>query len=141
MKIEIRKAEVNDAENIVDINLTSWQTTYGGIFKKEFFEKRKSTRDKKLDWWKQHLEQEHDVYVAIVDGKLVGYMDFYKDSQTNEGYAEISSVYILKEYQKMGIGRRFFKIAIDLTKKANKTKFMLNVLDRNSALEFYKKIC
>ena len=67
-------------------------------------------------------------------------MDFYRESRTNEGYAEIASIYILKDYQKMGIGRKFFEIAIELTKRANKTKFMLNVLDRNSAVEFYKKM-
>ena len=33
MQFEIRKAEVKDAENIVDVNLTSWETTYGDIFK------------------------------------------------------------------------------------------------------------
>ncbi len=138
--IEIRKAEVNDAEKVVDVNFNSWETTYGGIFKQDVFERRKLNKDKNIAWWKQHLAGEHDVYVALVDGKLVGYMDFYRESRTHEGYAEIASIYILKDYQKMGIGRRFFEIAIELTKQANKTKFMLNVLDRNSSLGFYKKM-
>ena len=138
--IEIRKAEVNDAEKVVDVNFNSWETTYGGIFKQDVFERRKLNKDKNIAWWKQHLAGEHDVYVALVAGKLVGYMDFYRESRTHEGYAEIASIYILKDYQKMGIGRRFFEIAIELTKQANKTKFMLNVLDRNSSLGFYKKM-
>ena len=88
-EIEIRKAESEDAEKIVDVNFNSWETTYGGIFKQDVFEKRKLNKDKNIAWWKQHLAGEHNVYVAVVNNKVVGYMDFFDESRTHPGYAEI----------------------------------------------------
>lgn len=138
--IKIRKAVVADAENIVDITIKTWETTYGNIFKKEVFDTKRARRANSLNWWTGHLSTDHDTYVAVVDNEVVGFMNYYKDSRTHEGYAEISAIYILKEYQKLGIGRKFFEIAFDLTKKCGKNKLMLNVLDDNSATEFYKKM-
>lgn len=139
-KIEIRKAVETDADAILDVNLDCWETTYGQFFKKEVFENRRATRDKKVAWWKQHLAGEHNAYVAVVGGKIVGYMDYFDESRTHPGYAEIGSIYILKDYQKMGIGTKFFEIAFTLAKSQKKIKMMLNVLDKNSAVEFYKKM-
>ena len=138
--IKIRKATIEDAESITDIAINVWKTTYEKFFKPEVFVRREERRHDSENWWRGHLNDNHDVYVACEGDKVVAFMDFYKQCRTNPKFAEVGSIYILKEYQKLGIGKKLFDKAFQLSKKYGQNKMMLNVLDGNSALGFYEKM-
>ena len=141
MGVIIRRAKIEDTENIVDVGIKTWETTYGQFFKPEVFERRRNNRDKNLDWWSGHLnDEDHNAYVAVVDGKIVGFLDFFKESRSVKNCAEVGSIYILKEYQGLGLGRKLMNKAFELCKTYKIDRFMLNVLNGSRAFNFYKQM-
>ena len=71
--------------------------------------------------------------------KIVGFMTCGKPYRPFREYGqEVGLLYILKEYQRQGIGREFFRIAKKLVTERGYKEFFLSVNSRNyEAQKFY----
>jgi len=130
--LTIREATTNDAEGKGYVHYQSWNETYTGLVNQDYLNHR--SLDKCIDLAKKHPE---NCFVAELDGIIVGFSCYviYKDENGIE-IGEIRAIYILKAYQKMGIGKNLMNAC--LAKLSKHKKVYVWVLDTNhQAIHFY----
>ena len=136
--IAYRKATVEDCYAIAELKGIVWNTTYKGIYSDEAlngYDVKKNEQILKIIVNNPEIE----VYVATVHDKIVGFMTCGKPYKPFRHYEqEVGLLYILKEYQKQGIGRGFFEIARKQVKEAGYNEFIMAVNSQNvNAIQFY----
>lgn len=142
----IREAEVNDAFEIAKIHIDCWKTTYKGIVPDEKLDGM--SYGKSEEKWKETFASEKDgqgkILIAEISGKPVGFCSGgrkRKGSKRTEGYeGEIKAVYILKKYQKRGIGRKFMESFEQIFTKNGIYSYIVWVLKENDSKNFYKHL-
>ena len=105
----IRPGKVEDAPGITYVQTYTWKTTYSGLMPEEILDNRIKELPKRTENTRRRLEAGEPYLVAEAEGKIVG-MAVCLPSR-NPDYpedGEIQAIYILKEYQKVGIGRQLF---------------------------------
>ena len=108
----IRKASIDDASQIAHIHIASWAETYQGLMPKAYIEGYTLVRREAL--WRKIISQNlSEVWVAEVDSRLVGFLSY--DTVKEEGAIldhqfELSSLYVLSQYQAIGIGRGLYQV-------------------------------
>ena len=83
-----------------------------------------------------------DLYVVEDSGRLVGYMDCGAPYRPYKEFKqEIGLLYLLKEYQRKGIGKELFNLATNRIKENGYNEFFVCCNKYNlNAQEFYKKM-
>lgn len=137
----VRLAKLNDCEELSKLKQKVWQETYRGIYS-----------DSKIDNYDYeenknkfiNIINNPDIFLYVVEdnSKLVGYMDCgiplrpYKDYEQ-----EIGLLYLLKDYQRKGIGKELFNIGYNKIKENGYNEFFISCNKYNvNAQEFYKKM-
>ena len=142
MKVIYRNATLDDAYGIEYVSAHSWKETYSEFMPQEYLNNRILNINNKIDAIKRFLESidKNQYYVAEVDRKIVGILYYKKtdsDKFINHGY--LNAIYVLKEYQGLGIGKQLFKLAIQGIIDLGYNDMYLECLKGNPTLEFYKK--
>lgn len=136
--ITYRKAEINDCLSIATLKGIVWNTTYKGIYSDESLVNYDVFKNQKI--FEQIVTNpEIEVYVATSIDQIVGFMTCGKPYKPFQDFQqEIGMLYILKEYQRQGIGRTFFDIARKQAVKNGHSKFCVSVNKKNyEAQKFY----
>ncbi len=114
----IRQARKSDCHAMAKVHVDTWQTTYQGIVEQEILDQLSyESREKR---WRELFEQENSEAVTFVaeteEGELVGFINGGPERSNEYGYeGELYSFYILKAYQRQGIGSLLLKeLAITL---------------------------
>lgn len=138
---EIRKATPEDALGITIVNVYTWKTTYTGLIPNELIDTRiaevKSLASKRKD----EIKNNNDFIIASVENIIVGFCNYGKSR--NEAFAdsaEINALYVLDGFQGDGIGRELLLAAIKELRDKGYLSVIINCLQGNPALEFYKHI-
>lgn len=136
--IAYRKATLEDCYSIAELKGIVWNTTYKGIYPDE---KLTGYDVQKNEQILQNIVNNPDIeiYVATDNDKIVGFMTCGKPFKPFRHYEqEVGVLYILKEYQKQGVGKGFFEIARNQVKEAGYDEFMVAVNSQNvNAIQFY----
>lgn len=141
MNIIIRKATIEDAETIIDINIKVWNTTYKDLIPQEIIDKLQTKDYTRIKRQKNNIKEKNNTYVAEVDGKIVGFNTFGKTRDENyKNAGEIYAEYILDEYQGLGLGRRMAIACMKELIKEGHTTLITKCLDRNSSNKFHKSL-
>lgn len=141
MEYKIRLAKIEDCKIIAKVKLKTWETTYRGIYPNEKFDNYNFKEQEEM--FKGIVNnKEINLYVAECNNEIVGYMSCGKPMREFQDYKqEIGLLYILKEYQGYGIGRRFFEIAYNEIKEKGYNKFFISCNKYNiNAQKFYEAI-
>jgi L-amino acid N-acyltransferase YncA len=134
--LTIRRAVPEDAAGIAHVHVDSWRTTYAGIVPGEYLaalnEAERETQ------WQEWLASDTPIYVAEIDGQLVGFAAAGPIRESIAAYdAELYAIYILQQAQGQGIGKAFLRqLAISLLAQGF-TSMIVWVLEQNSARHFY----
>ena len=138
--MEIRRAAVSDAPGIAKVHVDSWKTTYEGIVPEEFLQSLKYTEREKI--WEQAIPAGHVWVAADESGKVAGFASAGRErSGSYPGYeGELYAIYILKEYQGTGIGKRLVQAAADWLTEQGMTSMAVLVLEDNPAVSFYEAL-
>ncbi len=135
----IRKANINDAREIIEVGTKTWITTYKGLMSDKILDERISTMEKRQERLENELQNNNNWYVSIVDNKVVGFVSYGKSrNEKYKNYGEINAIYVLKEYQKLGIGKALFLKGIEELINQGFKNVILNVLEGNKTIDFYK---
>ncbi|ASS95541.1 GNAT family N-acetyltransferase [Peribacillus simplex] len=106
----IREAMVADAEEIAIVHVDCWRTTYKNIISSDFLDKL--SYGQRTELWKKNISGDGNyIYVAENnEGKIVGFISGGK-RETNqvEDSGDLTAIYILENFQRMGIGKRLIK--------------------------------
>lgn len=135
----IRQANLNDAEDIAQVHVDSWRTTYKGIIPQEFLNNLSYKHRSNL--WQTNIQRDHS-YVLVVEndfGEIVGFADTWKRENNTEALSgDLTSIYILEEYQGKGIGKSLLKELFKHFKILGYEKVFVDVLEANNTRYFYE---
>ena len=145
-KILIREALPGDARAVAMVQIKTWQHAYVDIFPKD----KLATLDKELvsreARWEANISNQDSYPVFFVaetaEGEVVGIAG--AGDQVKEEYpydAELYLIYILPDFQRLGIGRRLFNAAVKKLISLGFTSLILWVLAQNEpSRNFYRNL-
>lgn len=138
--MRIRKAVLADAKGIAKVHVDSWKTTYVNIVPEDYLNNLTYERREKL--WKSNIPN-GGVYVAETEEEdIVGFSTGGK-KRTNEypGYTgELYAIYILKEHQRLGLGKLLVRPIMEELKQQNMSTMIVKVLENNNSCLFYEAL-
>ena len=136
--MHIRDADCGDILQIARVHISSWQTTYAGIVPEDYLSNLNI--EDRAERWRTIFNAGKELYVdvAVMDaGEIVGFASSGPElSGMHPGMAELTSIYILQEYQGIGIGRQLFERAVSRL-KARYSTMLVWALSQNPACDFY----
>lgn len=137
----IRNARRDECRELAKIKGEVWNTTYRGIYADtalDNYDVEKNTHIFQQIYNNPGIE----LFLAEVSGRIVGLMTCGNMFQPVEGFnQEIGLLYVLKEYQGMGIGRRFLETAKETVRRNGYDRFLVSVNSQNrNAISFYKRM-
>lgn len=129
-KMKIRKATKKDIRSIAEIfRIESSKSPYN----------KKRTSKKALEIIMEDFKS-NDMYVALVDDKVLGFIMVKQASGVN-GELWINELWILKKYQGQGIGKKLMaEIESSYKKKGIKILKLVAHTEKGGALDYYKKL-
>ncbi len=140
-KTLIRPAVPVDVGAIARVHLSSWQTTYRGLMPDQILDNLSFSL--RRDWWKNVLSdpRKMEVVVAEVYGRIVGFANYGVERENDPIYrGELYALYILKDYQKKGIGCALMKASAQGLLERGMCNMLVWVLSTNPARGFYEKM-
>lgn len=139
----IRLARVEDAPGIARVHIDSWRTTYKGIVPDDFlanmsYERNAQNRARALS----DPETKTRTYVAQdATGRIVGFVNGGPERENDPVYTgELYAIYLLKEAQGRGLGRRLFQALTENLVRDGMHAMLLWVLVDNPARRFYEAL-
>ncbi|MET3697151.1 L-amino acid N-acyltransferase YncA [Bacillus oleivorans] len=140
--MEIRVAQANDIDAIASVHIQSWRETYKGIVLDEVLDGLNMPQ--KIAQWTHILKQQEEhgngqILVASIDGKIVGFAHFSKERTGHYDIdGELTTIYILKEYHRTGIGTALFRQGLDYLQSHSFKSMLVWVLADNPFKLFYE---
>ena len=141
MEYIIRLAREDDLDSLVKLKHAVWDSTYRGIYPDRMIDDY--DYEKHLNKFKKIMSNpDVELFVVESDGKLIGYMEYGVPIRPFKEYEqEIGLLYVLKEYQGMGIGRELFDLAYRKIKENGYDEFFISCNKYNvKAQGFYEKM-
>ena len=144
MTIRIRPATQSDAPAIATVHVDSWRTSYEGIVPREILSGL--SHSERLALWDDILRSKrHDrsCFVAETDqAQIVGFVCGGLGTASSEAYeGEIYSIYLLADFQRLGLGKRLFLAACEGLLEVGIGSMLLWVFEENhGARRFYESL-
>lgn len=137
-KVSFRKATAEDCLALSELKKAVWNTTYKGIYPQERLDGYDVKKNEEI-FRGIVANPEIEIYVAEDADEIVGFMTVGKPYKLYEEYdQEVGLLYIRKDYQRKGIGRRFIDIAKAEVEAKGFDRFILSVNAQNAgAIAFY----
>ena len=126
-EIEIRFAQRADLPSIVDIYNQAIRSHYATGDLSEF------TVEQREDWFEKFDEKFHPLYLAEMDGKVVGYCSISPYRPGREAMATVAEIsyYIDFSFHGRGVGSKLLGYAIADCKRINKESLLAILMDIN----------
>jgi GNAT superfamily N-acetyltransferase len=142
-KFKIRPGVLNDVPAISKAYAESWKSTYEGLVPELFV--RGMTIEAAVKIFTDSLQPNgysYFLYVAETpEGRIVGFADGGKErSHPESGMGELYAIYLLKEFQGLGMGRALFKAAADSLLRSGMTNMIVWVLEQSPYRKFYESM-
>lgn len=135
----IRQACPEDVADIASIHVKSWHAAYVDLLPKSYIDHKNSLSEKTKMWEKLIVHPNVNVWLAYdAHHHHLGFIGYFAE---NNNY-EITTLYVLPDYQGLGIGSTLMKTSLQNILDATlNARFYLWVLATNAAaINFYKKL-
>lgn len=138
--IDIHRAQKSEAADVADVHLASWRAAYRGIIPHTPLEQMIARRGDA--WWKKAISRGTHVIVIDFNGEIIGYATVGINRARTLPYdGEIYELYLLPEYQGIGLGRQLFEDAQRVLSHYGMKNNVLWVLEENEvACGFYDRM-
>lgn len=145
MKPLIRNAKPGDEDGIVYSGIRGWQNTYKHILPIDYLTELDSQIPQRKIEWGLHLQKPEvrlRTFVAEVDQKVVGFATADSNRHKELPFAgEIFAIYILKDYQRTGLGKKLVKALVDMFILREQNSMVIGALKENhQARRFYEDL-
>ena len=130
MDLTIRPLTPKDADGKGYVHWKSWQETYQGLVDAGYLSRL--TPEKCQEIARRRPE---NTLVAVLDGRIVGFSCYGASDCPNCG--EVIALYVLREAQGLGIGRRLMDAALSALEDSP-TVFLWVLKGNRSAIGFYE---
>ncbi|MDM5453366.1 GNAT family N-acetyltransferase [Peribacillus simplex] len=139
--MKIRRAIEEDVNGIANVHINSWHTTYKGILPDQYLSSLNLEARRKN--WLRNLKMLHNATFVAENAhrEIIGFAAGGPE-QTNDPHiqGEVYAVYILKEYQRQGFGRKMIKAVIHELIKMEHKNLIIWALKDNPSCGFYKAL-
>lgn len=134
--MQIRRAQPTDGDGIGRVHVETWRTTYAGIVPADYL--AELSAQKRGDFWENFiLKADPDRFLLVAHSPETGIVGFASGGvpfHPVEGYSgEIYAIYILKEFQGQGLGRRLMSAGANQLLKMDLRSMLVWVLAANEA--------
>ena len=135
--ITIRRARLQDAEEIASVHDAAWRDAYRGIIPGRELEKMLARRGPR--WWHNAISRGSRLSVLDFDESICGYASYGRNRLVDLPYeGEIFELYLAPEFQGLGFGRQLFEAAReDLACNGLGKMIVWALADNQRAVEFY----
>lgn len=131
----VRRAAVDDAPNVADVHVASWQKAYAGILPETFL--NGLDREARARWWRRHIEEGAGVLVSESE-RVVGFCSFGRAD--DEGWGEIFAIYVHPDHWDEGHGHELLEAAETALRQRSLDRALLWVLEANErGRRFYER--
>ena len=136
--MNIRALKQDELSIVHEIAHATWPDTFKDILSQEQIQYM-------LNWMydlkqlENQFNQGHQFYVAVLDGKSVGFIGI-EPNYPEKGITKIHKIYILPNQQGLGIGKKLIEYVKELSIQSEMKGLLLNVNRFNKAVDFYKAI-
>lgn len=139
--VQIRSATPADAMGIATVHVQSWRETYTGLIP-EVVIGHHSVESRLAMWQRVLAEDRAAVYVA--EDETEGIVGFASGGAaqafTDQFDGELYAIYLLRSYQKHGLGRALMQAIAARLHEAGFHSLMLWVLASNETRGFYRRM-
>lgn len=133
---QIRAATRQDAGAIARVHVESWKTTYAGIVPEAYLASLNEMEREAS--WQEWLTLDVDVFVAEMDGEVVGFVSGGALREPVEEFdAELFAIYLLQREQGRGIGTALLRRLAGSLKDRGFRSMAVWVLEDNASGRFY----
>ncbi|WP_404451639.1 GNAT family N-acetyltransferase [Virgibacillus necropolis] len=136
-----RKAVYEDAEEIANIHINSWKSTYKNLLNEKDI--TNITYENRLALWETVLKMQKEdqcTYVIHNEEKLVGFINGGPERTKRFNYdSEIYTIYLLDEFQRLGLGADLLRVFADDMKTKGNRSILVWVLKQNPSSKFYER--
>ncbi|MCY9547834.1 GNAT family N-acetyltransferase [Lysinibacillus xylanilyticus] len=137
--MNIRKANSQDAQDIAKVHVDSWRTTYKGILPDDFL--NNLSYEQRTELWKKNISDATN-YVLVAENEQNEIIGFATGAtrKTNSvpNATDLTSIYLLEEYQGIGIGKQLLTEIFAYFKLKGYEKVFVEVLAENKTRNFYE---
>ena len=134
----VRVAAAQDAGSIAHVHVESWRTTYAGIVPDAYLAGLDEAERERS--WREWLTLDVPVYVAELDGEVVGFVGGGAIRETVEEFdAELFAIYLLKHAQGLGIGTALLRELAAALRSRGFRSMVAWVLEGNASSHFYAR--
>lgn len=131
----VRWAAVDDAPDLADVHVASWQTAYAGILPETYL--IDLDREARARWWRRHIEEGAGVLVSG-SKRVVGFCSF--GPADDEGWGEIFAIYVHPDHWDEGHGHELLEAGEAALREQDHDRVLLWVLEANErARRFYER--
>src|ERR1700748_3332235 len=136
--ISVRMARPGDEEGIARVHDEAWRDAYRGVIPGRELERMVQRRGPA--WWRHAIRAGTRLIVLDFADKIAGYSSYGRNRMPALGYGgEIFELYLLPEYQGVGLGGRMFSAARNDLAAHGYSSFVVWALgDNDRAMDFYK---
>lgn len=137
--MRLRRAVLSDAPGIARVHIDSWRTTYKDIIPDTIL--RNLSLVERTDLWKRNMTKGDQYILVAVNmyGEIVGFAACRKRNDfLPENAGEITSLYLLTDYQGMGIGKQLLQRLFKQLIQWGLNNIFVEVLEENVSCEFYE---
>lgn len=131
----VRWAALEDAPDLADVHVASWQKAYAGIFPETFLDGL--DREARSRWWRRHIAEGARVLVSESD-RVVGFCSL--GPSDDEGWGEIFAIYVHPDHWDEGHGYRLLEAGETALRELDHQRALLWVLETNErGRRFYER--
>jgi ribosomal protein S18 acetylase RimI-like enzyme len=140
MDATIRQATEDDAATIAHVHVASWRSTYAGIVPDAYLQSLDV--EARAQSWRERLAARKAIFfTAEDDAQVCGFVCGGEMREGIAGYdAELYAIYLLRDRQRRGIGRRLTEALVGSLRAAGFRSMGAWVLKRNPAVQFYESL-
>lgn len=141
--MRIRPGTTDDIEEISRVYVRAWRETYQGFAPDPFV--NGMTAGAAAQIFRDSLQTDtHSYFFHVAEApqrRLVGFADGGKErSHPESGLGELYAIYILKEFQKQGTGRKLFEAAVESLLQSGMNSMIVWVLEGSPYRKFYESM-
>jgi ribosomal protein S18 acetylase RimI-like enzyme len=138
LTIGVRRAEAGDAEAITKVHDAAWRYAYDGMIPAKELARIVARRGAR--WWDRAIRRGTAILVIEAGGAICGYATFGPNRARNlVQKGEVYEIYLLPEYQGIGLGTRLFLAARrELSRFGFDSVVVWALADNDGACRFYR---
>lgn len=139
--VQIRLAVYSDCKNLSLLKKEIWESTYRGIYPDEKIDNYDYIKNEQK--FKNFIDNPNQqLYIVTNNDEIIAYIEFGEPFRPFRDYKqEIGLLYIRRDFQRYGLGRKLFDLAFHYIKNTNTDKFFISCHKYNiNAQKFYEKM-